>query len=561
MVSLGHKQHELFEDNSNDDKTEDIVSPFPEIETEEDNPAILLFGHRYLKDQTELEYLIEMILLFVSEKEVRDSKGVGNFRVDSFEKADRWKGFPDLEQLRKWPEGEPLRYFPSMRFMLKLFAFLGASGVEGRHKSHLQKHADLVANLKNQVNAKPSMSKDEVLELLEQVLVGFIGVSGTRTWCAQSFLPVSPRLIAGETIWKKTSGNREPNLSWEQVYKKGFFTFGNHRFLARGGELLYLQLCNLFRKIDSEDVAEFERKVDYPNTAKTLCDRLETNLKKFLTQPPAPVLDRIGKWIESNEGETAVRIQREEAGATCGWCPEESWPEAYLFAVEMGNICEAMLDPMERIEMLKLCCVFQVLRSLCAQAGRHWPSNPKVRGEDAVQPYTWILTDPDLKEPALKAAGRQNLIRVKAMIHGALRTFDPQTNRNGQDTYKNADEQGQELFVKLGKKIGLIVPYNGPGARLVLQDNLLRYLVLALVPPGKRMRLNIFLKTLYRHYGAAISGDLLNDAVAWTYPEQQVEAPSEQRRWLEEKLLATGFLIPLSDAVSLIHNPFSKEEA
>jgi len=539
------------------------VPQFPKIEPEKAgaiNPAILLFGHRFLSEQTELEYLIEFMLIFVSEKQIGDDW------IPGHDKTNAWKGFPTVSQLQNWRENQSLRYFPLMRLMLKLFSFLGVSGIEGRHKSHLEKHKSLVSNLKHHVNASASITEIEALELMEQVLVGFMGVSGTRTWCAHSFLPLSPSLIAGETIWEKSKGKREPGLTWEQVWREKMFTFGNHRFLARGGELLYLQLCNLFRLTDSPDLLEFQNRAGYPGAAKDLQKEIENNLKGFLSRKPAPILNNIASWIENNEGDASLDITRETKGAACGWCPEESWREAYLFAIELRNISAALLDPMEKIEMLKLCCVFQVLRSLSAQAGRYWRNNPGLHDENALQPYAWIITNPELKDRALKTTARKNLVRVQEMFHAALRTRRIQTfkNRDGsikEKTYRNADKQGTALFVKLGKKIGLIAPKTGPGARFVLQENLLRYFVLALVPPGEPMRLTAFLKVLYCHYGAAVSGTLLNDAIAWTYPDQKVSAPAEHKNWLEEKLLATGFLIPLSDSVSLIRNPFSADKA
>ncbi len=532
------------------------VRQFPNIGEDENadaNPAIRLFGRRVRDDQTELEYLVEFMLIFISDKKIGTNYMLG------YKDSDKWKGFPRVSELQEVDPGKPLIYYPRMHIIIKLFSFLGISGVEGRHKSHIEKYQELVSNLKHHLHTSPSLSKSDAIELIEQVLMGFIGVSGNRGWSAHSFIPLAPELIAGEAIWEKNRGKKEPNLNWHQAWKNRMFSFSKHDFLARGGELLYLQLCNLFRLIDSPELLEFEERAGYPGAAKNLQEEIENNLKDFLSRKPAPILNSIASWIEKNETDASLEIDRETKGATCGWCPEESWPEAYLFAIELRNISAALLDPVEKIEMLKLCCVFQVLRSLSAQAGRYWGGNPGLHDEDALQPYAWIITNPELDDRALKTAARKNLVRVKEMFHAALRTRRIQTLKSGEKTYRNADKQGTALFVKLGKKIGLIAPKTGPGARFVLQENLLRYFVLALIPPGERMRLTTFLKALYRHYGAAVSGTLLNDAIAWTYPDQKLSAPAGHKQWLEEKLLATGFMTPLSDAVSLIENPFSEK--
>ena len=146
------------------------------------------------------------------------------------------------------------------------------------------------------------------------------------------------------------------------------------------------------------------------------------------------------------------------------WCPEESWREGYLFAYELNNLCAAAIDPLERCELLKLGCVFQVLRSLCSQAARHWPklADQEVRSNNVLQ-YCWLLTDPVEKDGAVKELSRRNLTRVQEMIHGAIRNT---SNDIQGDNYKKADEQGQQLFLKLGKAIGLIVPQRGPGRQI-----------------------------------------------------------------------------------------------
>jgi hypothetical protein len=71
---------------------------FPRLEPQKEdrNPAIQLYGRRFYKDQTEIEYLVEFLLVFVSRKKVfieEESKGKGT----------EWpKGFPNGEALRRF---------------------------------------------------------------------------------------------------------------------------------------------------------------------------------------------------------------------------------------------------------------------------------------------------------------------------------------------------------------------------------------------------------------------------------------------------------------------------
>lgn len=58
-----------------------ILQRFPENNSDEkdkakENPAIRLYGKRYYKDQTPVEYLAEFLLVFASPKKKRHSKKI-----------------------------------------------------------------------------------------------------------------------------------------------------------------------------------------------------------------------------------------------------------------------------------------------------------------------------------------------------------------------------------------------------------------------------------------------------------------------------------------------------
>lgn len=549
---MPYQQQNIFDSSEKKRDKNSAVSRFPNLEPgkEDKNPAIQLFGRRFYKGQTEIEYLVEFMLLFVSPKRIKtdnDNQEIG-------------EAFPDISVLKNWPDDIPLEYKPRMHLSLKLFAFLAASSSEGRHPSHQEKFREICKALKRKMRADPSLGKEQVLGLLEQVFLGFVGIAGERGWCTHSFLPIARELIAGETIWGKKRVKPESIQSWEDAFSERMFTFSNHDFLARGGELLFLQLCNLFSMADSPKLRKLEKKLQHPEkTAIGLQKRIETGLKQVLDTSPGPELDMLARWIEARDPETQEKVEVKKRWARCGWCPAESWPEAYLFAYELSNILEALLDPMEKIEMLKLCCVFQTLRSLCAQAARYWPRLDKQLGElGGINGYAWIITDPDTQNRELKTTARRNLTRIQEMIHGAIRTREiQQLKKEPEPSYKEGDEHSYELLNMLAKKIEFIVPYTGPAARFVMNEHLLRYLMLALIPPGCRFTLQSFQERLYQHYGAAIDGFFLKQAVQWTYGGEKNRVPSFRAEWLEEKLRSTGFLIPLSDSVSLVHNPFS----
>ncbi len=522
------------------------IKRFPNLpnQKEDENPSIQLFGRRFYKDQTPIEYLIEFLLVFTSTKTIGRTG------------EELPIGFPDMKLLKNWPEGAPLFYFPQARLVLKLFTFLGASKLETRHPCHIAHFTRILSNLCQRVNAPPHLSKESVLKLIEQILLGFVGVAQNRTWCTQTFLPLAPSLIAREAIWKRLQGKEYEAIDWYKAIEQGLFTFSNHDFMARGGEVLYLQLCNLFRKVGSKELAAFEKEMGFSDgEASLLKSRIERGLKELLET--APALDRLGIWIEQADTQTLDILKGYLAA--CGWCPEESWKEGYLFAHEMANICDASIDPIEKVEMLIMCCVLQVLRSLCAQSSRWWKAlTSEIQELASPIGFTWIVTSLDEKDKALRDASARNFTRLQEMIHGALRS-DELTIQDKYDM-KNADEQGQDLLAKLGKAIEFVVPRKGPGAHFVLTDFLIRYFVLALIKPGERLTRQSFETCLFKHYGIALQGNLLERAIKWTFGGQPLHAPAIDLGWFEAKLRSLGFLVPLSDAVSLVYNPFETTE-
>lgn len=160
----------------------------------------------------------------------------------------------------------------------------------------------------------------------------------------------------------------------------------------------------------------------------------------------------------------------------------------------------------------------------------------------------------------------RNLQVIQRTIQQALRDKDIFENagknpRTREVLYNEADRRyGHKLFLGLAKKVGFIIPQRGPGARFVFNDKILRYFVLTLLRPGERCTFNDFKVLLYTHYGIAIEGRELNKASRWTELPQLDVSGSEGNAWLMAMLQASGFLIHLSDACSLVQNPFSLEE-
>ena len=529
-----------------------LPKPFPDIDIFTDyNPAIRLFGNRLISEQTILEYTTEFLGIVFSEKKIALEKTTDPI--------------PTLETLKKWPSGQSLEYKPPIKLNLKLFAFFGLSRIDGKHEVHEQHYRYLVQKLGAAMTFNRGNS-DQVLDYLDDFLRGFQGAGFNRTWCAQTFYPISPSLLTQETIWNETVANspKTKPSTWEYAIENfaQYFSRTKRNFMARGGEILYLQLCNVFRT-NEELIQSWADRFELADDERDL-EKLHSQLSSgfmSLKDNYNSSLDKLVNFLEGLDSKTHEKTNDEKYWLEGGWCPEESWPEGYLFVVELKRILTATLDPVERIDLLITGCAMQVLRTICAQSIRHGGSE---RDSETPLGYEWIFSASG-SSPQQRQTSQRSLQYIQGIIQKALRKDDLQANARNHPRgpeqikvlYKEADTKyGFKLLVSLGKKLGIIVPYTGPGARFIMTDKLVRYLVISLVSPGERITYQDFLQRMYLHYGIAIEGIQLANAMRWSGLPDNNAMQETKRAWLTGMLSAGGFLTELSDAWSVVRNPF-----
>lgn len=538
-----------------------LPAPFPVVGVEDDsNPAIRLFGKRFINEQGALELLAEFLAVAYYEKRIGNGASIPG-------------SLPSLSALSGWSPNQHLQYRPPIKLNLKLFALLGASRLDSRHETHLKQHARLMERLKTIIDTGGADTQ-AAPDLIEELLRGFQGAGLNRTWCAQTFFPISPKLLTRETIWNISKVKGKSLADWSQVTGDidTYFSTTRRNFLARGGELLYLQICNALAS-NREGIESFLRGPLEPASIapdeadpEKLHGALDRGLGLLASQVPAS-FDRLIDTIEGLDPETtnAANPQDNDDGwLECEWCPQESWQEGYLFAIELSRLLGAALDPIQRLELMTTGCALQVLRSLCAQSARY--AGTTIEEGDPPLGYTWLLVPPDGATRQLRLGSQRNLQTVQGLIQRALRTDELRQNAEGRritvdKLYREADTKyGHRLLLSLGKKLGIVVPQKGPGAHFVMTDNALRYLVLALLRPGERCTYEDFLERLYLHYSIAIEGEQLDKAAAWSGLPPNHSIQPEERGVLAGTLRAGGFLFELSDACSIVRNTYQPLE-
>jgi hypothetical protein len=534
---------------------------FPIAMDREDNPAIQLFGKRLFGDQSPIELLIELLLISTSPKRVGDN-GI------SFNTS-----LPPMETLVNWSGANELQYSPKTLLNIKLFSFMGSSRLDSRHKTHRQHYKELIQRLRNCIRVTEAGSEDDVLRTLENLFLGFQGAGVGRTWCAQSFMPISKGLLAGETIWNETAARRDPPDDWEMLLDKQqvYFTMNKHRFLARGGEVLYLQLCNALRQTPQtiqqwakESNVNLNQKEQDPSW---LHEELQRELGNLLNHCPSTVTD-IAEFIDTGvEPDTARYTDTdtttgEARYVTAGNCSAESWREGYLFAVDIIRLCQADLDIVERLQLLETACAMQVLRSLAMQSERHI----SLENEVSSSGFRLAVSAPNENNHALKRLSRHTAKMMEKLIYQAIRcdditwTTDDSIERD--KILKEADRRyGGKLFISVAKRIGLLVPRRGTGVRFTLNERLLRLLVVTIVPIGGRLTYDRFKEIVEARYGLVFDLDGFAraskwvDGIHWIFGDHNIDV------WLQEMLDASGLLIHLSDACALVENPAGKKGA
>jgi hypothetical protein len=527
-----------------------LPDPFPSIDTSDDyNPAIRLFGNRLISEQTILEYTAEFLAVAFSEKEIASEK--------------TWDTLPSIENLQLWPSNQPLKYKPPIKLNLKLFAFFGLSRIDGKHEVHEQHYRHLIKKLENSMTFNRGNS-DQVLAYLDDFLQGFQGAGFNRAWCAQTFYPVSPGLLTQETIWNETKANAPSTkpATWYYALENfaKYFSRTKRNFMARGGEVLYLQLCNVFR-MDKDTRQLWADKFEFTGEERDLEElhsQINSGFQTLKGRYTSP-LEQFVDFLEALDGITHEKTNDHKYWLEGGWCPEESWPEGYLFAVELKRLFAAILDPIERLDLLITGCAMQVLRTICAQSIRYGGSETI---SETPLGYEWILSSSG-SSMQQRQTSQRSLQYIQGIIQKALREDELQANagtnprKSKQALYKEADTKyGFKLLLSLGKKLGIIVPHTGRGAHFIMTDKLMRYLVIALLKPGERITYQDFLHRMYLHYGLAIEGIQLANAMQWSELPANNAMQESKRSWLAEMLRAGGFLTELSDAWSVVRNPF-----
>lgn len=527
----------------------------------QENPAFRFFGKRLFGDQSLPEFLNELLLILFSPKRLANPP---HTPIECC--------FPPRDRLAI-PGDQRIEYAPSARLNLKLFAFFGASRLDARHKSHRDHFESLRQWLLNCLQTEYEHDNLAIIRDLENLFLGLRSVGDGRTWCAQQFLPLCQNLLTSETIWQETKGKNAAN--WDEALS--FFSNNKYAFMSHGGDVLYYQLC-LALSQTKDRILQWSNEAGLGLSPEE-CDPeglhkdLERALQGLLGKRSG--LDALAALISDLETETAARTDHDRRGErryqSMGWCSAESWREGYLFAVELLRILHAEVDIMDRLILLETACGLHILRTLAARTAAltrqplPWPG------------YLLPITAPEEKNITLRAVSQHACKRLRTMQERLILdqlpycTFEPKNKGDGSPAALEAAKKkylGNDvcqkyvsgLFSSLAKNyLGLIVPRTGSGERFVLSERILRLLVLTLVPAQGHLSLDRFKARARAWHGFVFDAEGFEDTQRWLTGRTAI-FPTRCDAWLRDVLEDGNFLIHLSDACSLVHNPIAERQ-
>ena len=504
-----------------------------------ENPAIRIYGNRFHSDQSLYEYLIEFLLVFSSAK-APDGTGEMSFHSD-----------------------EPLYYFVKPRNGLRRFIFFDQAKRAKRIPGDERANESIKKILLKHIEADKASEKEEFLQAVQDLFRGYAAVLKNRSWCAQTLLPLCPEMIFCEempndnirlkwekgseadrtSILKKCHGPVAAGYSIEDTFYDDSFELDRHNFLARGGEVYYLHLLQVLK--------------DAPEAK----DRLQSLLVNLLIDKSS-AFSQLANWIQGTwEKEKNIDPNHLVRRMTIGCIPAGAYLKSGKFAVEeLTRFLSNEFHPVKRVELLAKGIMLQIMRMQIEQTEEYLS-----RGR-----LPWIIDMHSSGNKTVRKLSAQSFTRISEAIMSAINkeiinSRDPhEEEHNLTEEYRlfvKARKESLDIFKSKGKEIQCIIPLNGPDERFSISEDVIKFLVLSLVPAGGKMDLDCFLTKLYDHYSFVIGPDEYKRCQMTDELDKGLSDSFTSNKGTFQKFLKdAGFLRDLSDATSIVVNPYKGVE-
>ncbi len=483
-----------------------------------------LFGHRLKPAQTKYEYLIEFLQVAISPKE--------NYRT----------GEPYNEMFPIKPNGfsDALEFFPESRIGLKRFIFMPNSKLDGKATVDLDAYDACVKTLEEHVSGGPLVARKEAVNIIQNLLLGFSAVNQNRSWFDQNVLPICPEVILPEGMGVKKD---RKGLVFQQYesYVDGNFDYHKYTYMCRGGEIYYLHLLNAINQFPEKEKFIEKRIYDMITNFTQfsyLCNFVQETWDNFMLVP------------EEDKSKSSIR---KELGAI-----PSSFAQRNEYTIsELTNFLNSKIHPFEKMDIFSNGLILQLLRMMYIAAATEEDSNCWVLDVNCVG-----FQNNETKKAAIAAFKRNEETICKYLYRGLNELKEELAIDDESKAINDAADDSYRLFRKLGKMIGIVIPSTGPGMRFSISEEVIKFLVLSIVPPQSMITLDEFIELLYQHFGMVIGPEQYRIEMEEGFVKQMGDLSffEENKRGFAQKLKDCGFLRDLSDATSIVENPYESED-
>lgn len=483
-----------------------------------------LFGHRIQDSQTKYEYLIEFLQVAISPKAVE----YNNKHYDCM--------FPVNEEHCD----NRMQYYPVSRIGLKRFVFFPKSKLDGKAAVDRKAYEECLKALEARIVNGNALQIKNALLIIQNLLNGFSAVNQNRSWFDQNMLPVCPEVILPEGMGIKSL---RQGMTFQQCDPDidSKFDFKKYTYMCRGGEVYYLHLLNAINQFPKyKDLIEKrirEMITSFPQFS-CLCNFVQDTWDEFMAISPE---------------------DKKTLSKDLGAIPTSFKVRNKYTLEELENFLNSKCHPFEKMETFANGLILQMLRMMYLSASTEKSSN------------CWLIDvnckgyeNTEIKKAAISAFKR-NEETISTYLYDGLDAEKPEWVANNGDevkTIKAAADDSYRLFRKLGKSLGIIIPNTGTGMRFSLSEDIVKFLVLSIIPPKHMITLDEFMDLLHEHFGMVIGAaqyrkEMTNNMLP---PISDLSFMEENKNAFSEKLKECGFLRDLSDATSIVENPYDKEE-
>ena len=481
----------------------------------------MLFGHRIKPSQTKYEYLIEFLQVAISKKE-----------------NSNLKSYSCMFPVEADGVNEPLTYHPESRIGLKRFVFMPKSKLDGKAAVDKDAYKEHIRVLEENVTGANEITRKNSIIIIQNLLGGFSAVNQNRSWFDLNMLPVCKEVILPEGMgvkaWRK---KLDFHIGDPEIDSK--FDFNRYTYMCRGGEVYYLHLLNAIN--------------EYPEYAERIEKRLNSMIDSF------PQFSYLCQFIQ-NTWDNQMTIPADEKkviNKDLVVIPAVYSKRNKLTLDELNNFLNSKSHPFEKMEILSNGIILQMMRMMYLAAATDNDSN------------CWVIDvnckgyeNNETKKAAITAF-RHNEEVVCEYLYRGLEELRSELNiSDDQKAIKGAADDSYRLFRKLGKTIGIIIPITGPGMRFSLSEEIIKFLVLSVIPPQKKVTLDEFIELLYVHFGMVIGPEQYREEMNAGSVKQMGDLSflQENKTAFAQKLKDCGFLRDLSDATSIVENPYESED-